>query len=54
MRTDGVNVEDFEGPRYKRLAHLKSLITSGVIDAELRVAKKQAVGMPSLRSGESA
>jgi len=29
--------EEFEGPRYQRIAHVKSLIASGVIDESLRV-----------------
>ncbi|MDB5561621.1 MAG: putative epimerase/dehydratase [Hyphomicrobiales bacterium] len=28
--------EEFEGPRYQRVAHLKSLISSGVLDDQLR------------------
>ena len=32
----GLNVDDFEGPRYKRIAKLQQLIDSGRIDSSLR------------------
>jgi len=32
----GLSLEEFEGPRYKRLAHLKQLIDRGYLDASLR------------------
>jgi len=31
-----INLEDFEGVRYKRIDHIKSLISSGKLDAKLR------------------
>lgn len=31
----GVTLEEFEGPRYQRLAHIKKLIESGAIDSRL-------------------
>jgi nucleoside-diphosphate-sugar epimerase len=33
----GLTVEDFEGPRYQRLAHLKHLLAGGLVDDEFRV-----------------
>lgn len=33
----GLTVEDFEGPRYQRLAHLKHLLERGLIDETFRV-----------------
>lgn len=39
----GLALEDFEGPRYKRLAHLKQLIEAGVIDEHLRYVKRESV-----------
>jgi len=42
MKTYGVTVDDFEGPRYKRIAHIKDLLSSGVIDSELRVQQRYA------------
>jgi nucleoside-diphosphate-sugar epimerase len=35
-KTIGVTLEEFEGPKYKRLAHLQGLISSGKIDENLR------------------
>lgn len=32
----GVTLEEFEGPKYQRLAHIKKLIESGAIDDKLR------------------
>lgn len=33
----GLKTEEFEGPRYKRVAHLRTLIDEGVLDATFRV-----------------
>jgi len=33
----GLTVEDFEGPRYQRLAHLKHLLAGGLVDETFRV-----------------
>ena len=35
-RRIGLTLEEFEGPRYKRLAHLKALLSSGRLDETLR------------------
>lgn len=35
-RKFGVNVSDFEGIRYKRIAHIRALIAEGVLDESLR------------------
>ncbi len=35
----GITPEDFEGPRYKRIAHLKDLLSDGSLDASLRWQK---------------
>jgi len=32
----GIRQEEFEGPRYKRLAHLQQLLDTGLLDASLR------------------
>lgn len=32
----GVTLEEFEGPKYQRLAHIKMLMENGVIDSKLR------------------
>ncbi len=36
----GIRVEDFEGPRFKRIAHIKELLAQGKIDPSLRWATK--------------
>jgi nucleoside-diphosphate-sugar epimerase len=43
--TNRVTVEDFEGPRYKRIAHIKQLITSGSLDSDLRFVSVAAAVM---------
>ncbi len=35
----GVVLEDFEGPRYRRIHHIKELIANGLLDEELRWRK---------------
>jgi nucleoside-diphosphate-sugar epimerase len=42
----GLTLEDFEGERFKRIAHVKKLIASGHIDARLRW--KSSIGSPAL------
>ena len=37
-RRIGVTLEEFEGPRYQRIAHVRSLIANGELDASLRAA----------------
>jgi len=32
----GLKLEDFEGPRYKRIDHIKQLISGGILDSDLR------------------
>jgi hypothetical protein len=33
----GLTVEEFEGIRYKRIAHIRALLAEGVLDERLRV-----------------
>jgi hypothetical protein len=35
-RKTGLRMEDFEGPKYKRIDHIKQLMASGRLDATLR------------------
>jgi nucleoside-diphosphate-sugar epimerase len=35
-RASGLTLEDFEGPRYLRIAHIKLLLSEGVLDTRLR------------------
>jgi nucleoside-diphosphate-sugar epimerase len=37
----GLKLEDFEGPRYKRLDHIRQLISEGLLDAGLRWCKRE-------------
>ena len=39
----GITLEEFEGPRYKRLAHIKMLQEQGLLDENLRWVVEQAV-----------
>jgi hypothetical protein len=31
-----LSLEEFEGPKYKRIAHVKHLIANGLLDEDLR------------------
>lgn len=47
-RTIGLKLEDFEGPRYKRIDHIRKLIAAGRLDSSLRRAEQAlAVGAAS-------
>ncbi|RCS22668.1 SDR family NAD-dependent epimerase/dehydratase [Phyllobacterium salinisoli] len=35
-RQSGLTLEEFEGPRFQRIAHIKHLISSGILDSDLR------------------
>ena len=41
----GLTLEEFEGPRYKRIAHIKELIEEGLLDERLRWAEKNPVSV---------
>ena len=34
--SSGLKLEEFEGPRYQRIAHIKKLLAEGIIDIGLR------------------
>jgi nucleoside-diphosphate-sugar epimerase len=38
-KEEGIKVEDFEGPRYKRIDHIRQLLSSGELDQTLRWTK---------------
>jgi nucleoside-diphosphate-sugar epimerase len=44
LRSSGLTLEEFEGPRYQRIGHIKKLMAEGILNAELRHAE------PGLRS----
>jgi nucleoside-diphosphate-sugar epimerase len=35
-RTSGLTLEEFEGPRYQRIGHIKMLMAAGILDHNLR------------------
>jgi hypothetical protein len=35
-RKHGVTLEEFEGPRYQRIGHVRKLLADGVLDKTLR------------------
>jgi nucleoside-diphosphate-sugar epimerase len=35
-RCSGITLDEFEGPRYQRIEHIKKLLAEGILDAELR------------------
>jgi hypothetical protein len=35
-RRSGVTLEEFEGPRYQRIGHIRKLMADGIIDESLR------------------
>ena len=39
-RTSGLTLEEFEGPRYQRIGHIKKLIADNILGADLRYAKR--------------
>jgi nucleoside-diphosphate-sugar epimerase len=41
-REVGVTLEEFEGPRYQRIGHIRSLLASGTLSSELRFADAAA------------
>jgi nucleoside-diphosphate-sugar epimerase len=42
IRNAGLTLEDFEGPRFKRVTHIKELIAEGVLGSDLRRASQTA------------
>jgi nucleoside-diphosphate-sugar epimerase len=38
-RSSGLTLEEFEGPRYQRIGHIKRLLAEGILDSELRHAQ---------------
>lgn len=37
----GITLQDFEGPRFQRIGHIKKLLTEGILDGELRHAQRR-------------
>ena len=38
-RGSGLTLEEFEGPRYQRIGHIKMLLANHILDSELRHAQ---------------
>ena len=55
-RSSGLTLEEFEGPRYQRIGHIKKLLAEGILDADLRHTKPQRKSdtVPSAMSTVSA
>jgi nucleoside-diphosphate-sugar epimerase len=41
-RSSGLTLEEFEGPRYQRIGHIRKLLADGILDADLRRARPQS------------
>jgi nucleoside-diphosphate-sugar epimerase len=39
--SSSLKLEEFEGPRYQRVAHIKKLLAEGILDPELRQSQRQ-------------
>jgi hypothetical protein len=44
-RAIGLTTEEFEGPRYQRIAHIRQLLDQGLLDDHLRVIELAAEGL---------
>lgn len=40
-RASGLTLEEFEGPRYQRIGHIKKLLAEGILDSDLRQSQPQ-------------
>jgi nucleoside-diphosphate-sugar epimerase len=40
-RSSGLTLEEFEGPRYQRIAHINKLLAEGILDPQLRHSQPQ-------------
>lgn len=53
-RSSGITLEDFEGPRYQRIGHIKKLLADGILDADLRHTVRRTVDAPTSAVGAPA
>jgi nucleoside-diphosphate-sugar epimerase len=49
-RTSNLTLEEFEGPRYQRISHIRTLMADGVLDGDLRVKARPGEGVTALAS----
>src|SRR5207253_9367488 len=47
-RSSRLTLEEFEGPRYQRIGHIRGLLAHGILDADLRHAKPRSPGGDTL------
>lgn len=47
FRSSGLRLEEFEGPTYQRIGHIKKLIADGLMDRDLRWTDQRAVVQPA-------
>lgn len=51
-RSSGLTLQEFEGPRYQRIGHIKKLLADGILDPELRhVQRHVSPGLAAEASG---
>ena len=50
-RASGVTLEEFEGPRYQRIAHIRKLMSEGILAPDLRVAEEVVEPRSSVPAG---
>jgi nucleoside-diphosphate-sugar epimerase len=48
-RSSGLTLEEFEGPRYQRIGHIRKLIGEGILDPGLRHADRSRATAPQAR-----
>jgi nucleoside-diphosphate-sugar epimerase len=46
-RASGVTLEQFEGPRYQRIAHIRGLMRDGILGPDLRLVQEARPGVPA-------
>ena len=46
-RASGLTLEEFEGPRYQRIGHIKKLLADGILDADLYHCNISATATPA-------
>ena len=47
-RTSKLTLEEFEGPRYQRISHIKKLMADGMLDSDLRHRAASSKQAPAL------
>jgi nucleoside-diphosphate-sugar epimerase len=52
-RDIGLTTDEFEGPRYQRIAHVRQLLQQGLLDDHLRAMKFVAANTPRTRGAEA-